>query len=541
MAESDGAVMTVRAALALPPIRRGQPELVAGASALERPIRWVASGDVAWIARDLKGGELLLTTGLGIGRRAREQRDYIDALCERSVAAVAIELGEVLQEPPRALVEHAERRGLPVIALRRGVPFVEITEAIHSEIVNRQYAFLRRGDAIHRRFTDLVLEGQGIPEVMASLAAMISDPVVLENARGELLHHATHGAATEEVLAAWEAERRQRARGRDGAIASVSLPLPMGDGAESGRLTALAVDSPLDDYDRVAVERAVGVIALALLRARQEDELVLRGRGEFLAELAAGALEPGEARRRAESLGLVHRRATLLPLAVAIRQRPRRSRGSVWAPIARPLRLEIDGIGLPALLGDRPREGDLLIIVGLGDPTDRAWVADRLAATIHAAADQELGGGHVATVAVAGAVRDWEDAARALQDAADTAASARENRERPWHDASEPDVDRLLWVLRDSPDLRRFAERRLAPLLDHDVRRKNKLLPTLDALCEHNWQKAAAARALHLQRQALYHRVERIARLLAADLEDPRTRFGLELAVRAHRNATRGR
>ena len=76
--------MTVRAALALPPIRRGQPELVAGADALERPIRWVASGDVAWIARDLKGGELLLTTGLGIGRRAREQRDYIDALCERS-------------------------------------------------------------------------------------------------------------------------------------------------------------------------------------------------------------------------------------------------------------------------------------------------------------------------------------------------------------------------------------------------------------------------------------------------------------------------
>jgi sugar diacid utilization regulator len=147
----------------------------------------------------------------------------------------------------------------------------------------------------------------------------------------------------------------------------------------------------------------------------------------------------------------------------------------------------------------------------------------------------------IATVAVGGAVRDWEDAARALQDAADTAASVRENRERPWHDASEPDVDRLLWVLRDSPDLRRFAERRLAPLLDHDVRRKNKLLPTLDALCEHNWQKAAAARALHLQRQALYHRVERIARLLAADLEDPRTRFGLDLAVRAHRNATRGR
>src|SRR6187200_1773214 len=237
----DGGGMTVRTALALPPVRRGRPEVVAGRGALERSIRWVASGDVAWIARDLKGGELLLTTGLGIGRRAAEQRRYVDALCERGVAAVAIELGAAMEEPPQALVARAEQRGLPVIAFRHGVPFVEITEAIHGAIVNRQYALLRRGEAIHRRFTELVLEGQGIPEVMAALAAMISDPVVLENAQGELLHHAGYGAGTEEVLAAWQAERRQRARGREDAIAAMSLPLPMGEGAAAGCLTALAV------------------------------------------------------------------------------------------------------------------------------------------------------------------------------------------------------------------------------------------------------------------------------------------------------------
>ena len=422
----DAGVMTVRTALALAPVRRGQPEVVAGQDALGRSIRWVASGDVAWIARDLKGGELLLTTGLGIGRRAAEQRRYVDALCERGVAAMAIELGGVMEEPPRPLVERAEQLGLPVIALHREVPFVEITEAIHGAIVNRQYAFLRRGEAIHRRFTELVLEGQGIPEVMEALAAMIADPVVLENARGELLHHAVHGAATEAVLDAWDAHRRERGRGRDGAIDSVSLPLPMGDGAEAGRLIALAVDSPLDDYDRVAVERAVGVIALALLRARQEEELTLRGRGEFLAELASGTLDPEEARHRAAALGLAHRRSTLLPLAVAIARRPHLADAAVWAPVARRLRAEIDGLGVPALLGDRPRDGDLLMLAGIGDPSDRDWLADRLAAVIHAAVEHELGGGHGAAVAVGGAVRTWGDAAHALRDTAETAAFARE-------------------------------------------------------------------------------------------------------------------
>jgi purine catabolism regulator len=99
-------------------------------------------------------------------------------------------------------------------------------------------------------------------------------------------------------------------------------------------------------------------------------------------------------------------------------------------------------------------------------------------------------------------------------------------------------VDRLLWALREDDRLQGFVDRRLAPLVEHDRQRKNVLLPTLERLCEHGWHKADTARALHLQRQALYHRAERIERLLDADLSDPETRLGLELAVRARRYAT---
>ena len=66
----------------------------------------------------------------------------------------------------------------------------------------------------------------------------------------------------------------------------------------------------------------------------------------------------------------------------------------MWAPVARRLRDEIDALGVPALLGDRRREGDLLMLAGIGDPSDRDWLADRLAAVTHAAVEHELGGGH---------------------------------------------------------------------------------------------------------------------------------------------------
>lgn len=77
--------------------------------------------------------------------------------------------------------------------------------------------------------------------------------------------------------------------------------------------------------------------------------------------------------------------------------------------------------------------------------------------------------------------------------------------------------------------------RRLGPLIEHDRRRRHALLPTLEALCANAGRKAETARALHLNRQALYHRIERIERLLGVDLSDPAELLTLHLAVEARR------
>src|SRR5918911_5443866 len=70
----DPALITVKAALRLPQLRRGRPEVVAGGAHLDNAIRWAHAGEVPDMATLLKGGELLLTTGMGVGRTATEQR-----------------------------------------------------------------------------------------------------------------------------------------------------------------------------------------------------------------------------------------------------------------------------------------------------------------------------------------------------------------------------------------------------------------------------------------------------------------------------------
>ena len=117
--------ITLRAALRLPALRRAVPEVVAGADELDRPVRWVHAGEVPDMPSLLMGGELLLTTGMGIGKGEADQRRFAAALAERSVAALALELGSTFAEVPPALRAEAAGAGAaadraaPRVRLRR--------------------------------------------------------------------------------------------------------------------------------------------------------------------------------------------------------------------------------------------------------------------------------------------------------------------------------------------------------------------------------------------------------------------------------------
>lgn len=111
--DSQSAGITVRRALELPGLRSGLPEILAGADRLGRTVRWVHAGEVPNIASLLKGGELLLTTGYGLGTRPAEQRAFVRTLAERGIAALVIELGPRFTRLPAALVETARTTGLP--------------------------------------------------------------------------------------------------------------------------------------------------------------------------------------------------------------------------------------------------------------------------------------------------------------------------------------------------------------------------------------------------------------------------------------------
>jgi purine catabolism regulator len=515
--------LTVADALALPVLRRGLPEVAAGAEQLDRPIRWVHVGEVPSLAQLLRGGELLLTTGIGLGRRASDQGRFVEQLAARGAAALLVALGTTLEELPRPLVVAAQVAQLPLVALRRQVPFVAVTEAIHTEIANGRYGLLRRGHDLNRRFAELLLAGDGIPEVLGALAEVLGNPVFLESGDGRLLFH-VDPRADGDALDAWDAIERGGRISLGGAGLAAEVPAGAGPAA---RLVVLPVAAALDDVAAVAVDRAAAVVALALQRSRQEEELLGRERGNFLADLADGRSAAADAARQARAIGFGSRARALLPMAA---QAAGPVSGEEWSRVMRDLRRRVEARGLAVLVGVRPRSRKLLLLAALADPAARDVTADAVAAAIGAAASGGLA--HAVTI-VAGHATSWEDAGAGLRTAAESAAIAAALPPAPWHDVARLDLLRLLGRWHDRDALARFAERTLEPLLAHDRGRKHQLLPTLEALCARSGQKAETARALHLNRQALYQRLARIEQLLEVDLDDPEQLLALNVALQA--------
>ena len=60
---------TVAQVLEMDAVRAGEPQVVAGEESLGRAVRWVHAIELPDAARLLRGGELVLTTGIALERR----------------------------------------------------------------------------------------------------------------------------------------------------------------------------------------------------------------------------------------------------------------------------------------------------------------------------------------------------------------------------------------------------------------------------------------------------------------------------------------
>jgi PucR family transcriptional regulator, purine catabolism regulatory protein len=504
--------LTLQDVLAAPAVVSTNPEVVTGSEQLRRRVRWMHSTEIREIAPLLRGGEVLLTAGLGLaGASTQELRAYVDDLADRGVAALFLELGRTFSAPPPALLEAAHERSFPVVVLHNVVPFVDITEAVHRLLLRTEVEYAREAQEIDEHLHEALLLGSGLAEILRRVGALGHARVQLKDASGRVF---------------------ARSPGR---INRPDQPTVIADvtvlGQPWGRLE---LHGPRSPRLSVLAERAAIAVGISLAHSRSWESAHPHAQRELLRDMLDMRFRtPGEARTRLAALGIDLSVAAYAGVAVGIPPVVPLQAG--LAALAHGL----ETLGTHSIVGEYGRE--LVAVVRIERSDDEACraVARRLLALI----DRQVAafeGGRVIALAIGRAAQDPDDAAHSLRRALEAQRLvSRLNLRHRAILAADTGVYGLLARLADDPDLERFVTEQLGRLLDHDATHSSALLPTLEQYIASHESKSATGAALGVRRQTIYRRLEQIERLVGGPISDPDRLAAVNLALKARaiRNA----
>ncbi|GAA4916160.1 PucR family transcriptional regulator [Streptomonospora salina] len=524
---------TLADVLELPPVRRARPRVAVGTDLLDVSVRWVHIAEVTDLAHLLRGGELVLTTGIALPADPESLQTYIDGLASAGVAGIAVELGRKYHgELPEALLRPAREARIPVVALEREARFVEITEAVHSRVVNRQLEELRESERLHEAFTELSVEGARPERVLREVAQLSGCPVVLENLAHQVLVCDLNGEDPGRLLASWESRSRGvRINGRTSHDSPTGWLVTMvgARGQDWGRLILFtgAASAP---RQIMLIERAATTLALGRLLERHEESLERQTHRTIIAGIIDRAYsDPDEALVRARAVGVPLAGRKLVGLTLRLREP-----GTGLAAQAR-LSDTAEGVAracralrLTALVGsiDDLRVGVLLAVPGTGGLEPHLH---RLSEGIRERVSAES---VLAVGSVAESIRDVRRSFLEARQVGDVALhQQRGDGGRPFYRLPDLHLRGLLHLFRDDERLQTYVERELGPLLDYDARHGSDLTGMLRHYLSSGRNKALAAANAHLSRPAFYERLRRISHVLEADLDSVETCLSLHVAL----------
>ena len=466
--------------------------LRAGRAGLDRPIGFVQPTELPDPRPWLSGGELVLTTGLGL--RAADGEPYVRRLAEAGVAALGFGTGLSHDRIPDPVVHACEAVGLALLEVPYTTPFAAISRAVNARLAEQEYELVRRAADTQVRITRAALRG-GLAAIVRELAAATGTAVVYVDERTE--RAVAHPAAAAGLAA--QLPQLRRAGADSSTLVQPGRTVTVQPVGRDGVLLVQA-ERRLENVELVLIGHAVSLLTLELDKPRRLRDERNRLGAKVFGLLLRGALGAEEA-------------LEYLVDAVGRRNRIRvlRVRGGDPQHLARELDRALDARHRPCYA---VRDGAELTVLLRDDDTPAAvrTLLAGLSATAGLSAPHRL-----------------SEARQAAEQAGHALAAA-----GPAEPVVEFDATAGTALLAD-PQVRSVlaavASSTVAVLAEHDARHGSQLVASLRAFLEANghWESAAAVLGVH--RHTLRGRMARVQRLLGVDLDDARVRAELLLAL----------
>lgn len=512
--------LTVKEALNLPSFESAN--IIAGEEGLENVIRWVHVMEVTQISHLLNGHELILTTGLGWQENKKLSLSLIEQMIANNVSGLCIELGTYIQEIPEVLIDIANEHNFPLIAFEKEVRFIDITKELNEYFFEFHNQMMVRLESISNQFNRLLLHKDGFQKILRLLHKTLQVQVAYLSKGKNTIYYPSVSNEVEERIKEEIKEAKQQS------VLTLSTRKALEPveamGMKFADLVILSKERPLDELDFLVLDRAATALSQDQLRTLYVEERQRHASSQWIQDWIKGQHDMNEINeylhKKEENLKIND--ATI---CVIEPEHNDSTQDTIYDSIIFTSIFKQYGF-----TSFQNYEQDYIVFVLINNRSKNDW-KERLLYALEKIKKEELNEklGKQVHIGV-GKLHKVDQVHNSLNQAHET---IRVKKKEMTTSIFYEDlyIYRIILELEKQKIIQDYIHDYLSPLLEEN---NNEMLDTLKVLLSVNGSRKEAAEKLFIVRQTLYHRIDKLKKMLGEDFMEGNKRLALEFAIHAN-------
>ncbi|MDY0943942.1 PucR family transcriptional regulator [Priestia megaterium] len=504
--------------------------VIAGKSGLYRFVRWVHVLEITSIENLLNGNELILSTGVGW----KEDKDAFGSLVQQAIksnaAGICIELGTYISKVPQEIIDLANSCDFPIIVFFKKVKFIDITQEIHSLLIKKHYQTLSDLEEYSSKLNQLLLSSNPQKKILQLLHDYLKVTVFYISNQGEIQVVSKKTSAEQEQIIKLLKDDKIPEHMNIAHQSVQALNQTFAD------LFIISERNDITEFESLILDRSSIALAQSLLRElyieeqrkTEEAEWVrtwLEGRNtdeqihRYLSELEPNLKPQGctVLLCKADNLSKITSEFTYLKLYVR----------SIFERRGIFLFSHIEKNKMIFILLNNRKSNDFKCRVkeGIEDLKKSEFIKKQNFSKLSFSVGKfvnNLGG---------------------VKNSYHTAKETMNIREKMPNSLchyfyEDLYIFRLVLAANEQGVLHEFISDYIGPVISHDQQNNGELLKTLKIYLQCKGAKKETAEQLHIVRQTLYHRLDRLYELIGRDFMEPYKRQAIEVSISAYEYAS---
>ncbi len=546
--------ITVRDALQIG--RLVEAQVLAGESGLDKEIRAVDIIEVPdaaiWFRRD----SLLSTTFYALKDNINAQLKMLDDIRACGGAALIIFSPErYISHIDDRLIEKANEMNLPLLQMP-DCSYIDVIVPVMSKILDKQVAALEYAREVHSMMTQMILKGKGLQDLLSSLTSLLNKPVLMTDAELLLQEAAVppDAAPSAPLLLKWRENNdllpvnefyprdilknlvhqkepiyhRYQHKGQN--YLDYFFPIIAGD-TFYGMVIVPELKKELDKEKTIALEAGSMALALDALKEKAIREAEKKSELDFFNELLLGNIrDRNNLISRAQQYGLDATGSYYVMLAEINRESLYQKKGEHHEPVLSIEGIErklyrllhytmekesLDGVVINTL-------GSMVLLIrtpGKGKQINSIHYGKEIMHKIRQNIDDRMDGVPI-YLAIGDFCKDLDRINAGYLEAWETIDLGKKLYTKGFAlTYSEMVPYHMVRHFIASSGNPKMHERIFEPLLRHDWEKGSELVNTLETYIECNFSRTRTAEKLHLHRNSLNYRLQKIEELLGKDID----------------------